>query len=341
MPGTKAYAVSLLLGVSIALALAGPAVAAPTNSAQVVLPDPTSTVDGIPVALQYDDFYSYSARLLDTWQSGGLLGSNPTPSGGFLFSTGTGNLDLLIYTRSSGATNQNIGAGGAFDFEDPLVDPNNPTFSGTWGKGLNPNGPVTVGNLLAYLQATFNNATVPVLMFDQNQTGKSPDLQAKFKVSIIDPATMTEVATWTLDSTCQGPGGTAASPCGSGAIGFEAGTAHLPSIGSIDGFITSPGTITVTGASSTVYSVDNNIGSGKPDFFVFAPTMDLTLFNPSFWWVITGDLAALNDGGEELFLAGIKIEKCCPKVPNPGTLMLLGMGLAGLALLGSRRARLR
>lgn len=284
--------------------------------AVTILPDPTSNFDGIPFAIQYDDFYSYSAKLLDLW---GYPGYN--------FATGTGTLDLIVYT-GAGTKNRNIGvgAGGAFNFEDPMSAPTGgPTtsFSGWWGQddqdndgtADSVNGPVSVDNMVNYLHTTFgSDVNIPVFYFDMNQTGDVPDLQVLGDVYIWDPSTSTRVKSWAFDSAFQAGDGT-----------FDPGA-----------WVTSPGEISVTGISGTTYTVNNNLGSGKPEFIVYAPTMDLTAYTgKGYEFVGNFRMQGLNDGFEELFLTG----RYSPFViPEPATLFLLGSGLLGLLGLKKRRS---
>ena len=71
----------------------------------VTLPDPTTTINGLPVAARFHDFYSYPMALLDYWQDN--LVPNPLPEalyGDYDSVAGTGTLDVLIMTQSSGQT---------------------------------------------------------------------------------------------------------------------------------------------------------------------------------------------------------------------------------------------
>lgn len=278
--------------------------------AATILPDPTSTYDGIPVAIQYDDFYSYSAALLTEF---GFEG--------FDYSSGTGTLDLILMTGAGGASNLNTGAGGVFNFEDPMPSSGGGTsaFAGTWGAGVQDNGPVTVDNLYNYLIATYGpTASVPVFTFDMNQTGNNQDLSVVGKVSIVDPNNGGAVIdAWYFDDIDNGV--------------FDQ-----------DAWVFAPGNTVVAGTSGTIYDVDNNLGSGSTSFIVYAPTMNLAnylnlgyLFVGDFW------LMDLNNGFEELFLTGafapFDPENPPDPIPEPGTLLLLGGGLMGLGFYMRRR----
>lgn len=272
------------------------------------LPDPTDTFDGLPVAVQYDQFLSYSAKLLDTW---GFEG--------FDDATGVGGLDLVIFTHAGGIDNDPVSGG--FTFEDPVQSAAGGTssFDGTWGAGDQPNGPVKVSNLLSYLQTRFGPAfTIPVFTFDMSETGRtsSQNLNLVAKVDIYDPTTATVLKTWSLD-------------------------AITNSLFDPAAYITVHGEICVTGTSTTEYCVDNNIGSGKPDFMVVAPTMDLSLYaDGDNEFHAFGDFINLNGAGEELFISGAlpgKDDTPPTVIPEPTTMALYLLGVAGM--FGSKKFR--
>ena len=160
----------------------------PLAQAVVVLPDPTLIVDGLPISRPFDQFISYSTQLLTQFGFSGFNGP-----------AGIGGLDVLILRKAGGIDNNPVNGG--FVFEDPVQSASGgtSTFSGTWGAGLQPNGPVLVDTLLAYLHNQFDpNANIPVFTFDMAEPGNAAtrDLQMVAKFSVWDTVTNQDVAVW-------------------------------------------------------------------------------------------------------------------------------------------------
>jgi len=291
------------------------------------LPDPNlEVIPGETIATQYDDFFAYAVDLND----------KVFPDDGWdKVKAGTGGLDLLLYTGAgTNNRNQNAGAGDAFDFEDPMSAPaGNATFvSGTWGIGDQDNGPVTVDNLYDYLTSTFGpDVSIPVFYLDMNQEGGDPDLFISAKVSIVDPNTFAEIAYWGFDSSNNGL--------------YTAPTAADLANPALDPtkWVYAPGNLDIGDPGTGDFPIiDENRGSGKPDFIAFAPDMDLSnylgqgyLFRADFY------LSDLNNGFEELFLTGRFgaqcTENCNPTVPEPTSMLLLGSGLVGMVGLRKKK----
>lgn len=280
----------------LAIALAAASVA--VNVSAQTLPDPGTTVSGVPVSVQYDDAYSYSVPVLNYLY----------PTQGWDASAGTGNLDVLITTRSSGQTNPD-------PFPDPTTNPNTNPISDSWGTAAT-TGDLLVSDVLNWLMTNFN-ATVPQFTFDMNDTGGASALDLTAKVDIIDGAGGAVLYTWSMDNLTQ---------LGDGSY-------------DIDQWITVGDSITIPDVMNTcpgdTCTFNNNTGSGKFDFIVYVPTMDLSLWDDdNNLFRVSWEFRNVDDGGEEITMTG----RFSPtEVPEPGILGLLALGLLGLAATTRRR----
>jgi hypothetical protein len=323
-------------------------------------------MNGIPIAFKYDNFWSYSAHVLDAIQAD----TNPTnflpvaTFGTYDFSVGTGNIAVNITTNAGGATNVNPNGSGV-NFQDPVNLGSSNTdkgWTGVWGGNTQTyvetpvsgqsysdpaslqGGTTTVGNLLTYLNTLIPNASVPVLYADYNQTGNADSLWLSGMVQIWDSTQTTMKAEWNLDA-INGSGLNINAPAFNfGTINFYGTTAACTAAGPYDP-VTGTGCAGVTTNGDAYTKLNHNKGSGKPDFFAYAPDMDLSQFLGSDLFVVTfnlgcipggagplggtGSLGCNTNGGEEFGIVGAVTTTS--QVPEPGALALLGVGLLGLA----------
>jgi hypothetical protein len=308
-----------------------------TSSFAVVLPPADLPIDGVQTAIPYDDFWSYSNQILMSIQKESPALLPTSVYGNFDFATGTGGLDIILYTGAGGADNQAIGPGGLFNFEDPVRSPSGSTTSidGWWGQNDqdndgsldNVNGPVTVGQILDYLQAFDPSFNTPVFYMDMNQTGNNQPLSFYGRVTLLDPSSLDIVEEWSFDAFDQPAG-----PPGSGlAVPGDFDIAPILTIGEIPSLI---------GTSGTEYGpINHNLGSGKADYIAYAPTMNLSLFPRDWFFVTEFRMAALDGGFEEIFLSALAIPQPPAPIPEPSTFVLLAVGLLGLGFVGWRKSK--
>lgn len=331
-------------------------------------------MDGIPIAFKYDNFWSYSAKILESIQTVSNAASAPgliptATFGAYSFSTGTGTIDINVSSTAGGATN----IVGALVFQDPVnldngntiwgwkcewgADPQtcahygftgggNPTFSSYSSPAANENGLTTVGNLLAYLQSINPTWTIPLLYADYNQTGGGDSLWMSAKVEIINNLTNAVVKSWALDSNNNNNWDQTNPTYNFGDITFASAANCTTLWNPVTGVGCAGTTI-----SGNTYAGSHNLGSGKADFMAFAPDMDLTQFNPNFIFKVTIDLGCIpnitspypgttrtgcnTNGAEEFGVIGGVGPTIF--VPEPGSLALLGVAMVAAGFARRRR----
>ncbi|NTV70393.1 MAG: PEP-CTERM sorting domain-containing protein [Azonexaceae bacterium] len=362
----------------------------PENNANVttaLYPDATGALRpalmmaGIPIAFKYNDMWSYSARVLDQIQSS----TSQLPSaifGNYSFSTGTGTIPVLLTSESGTHTNLS-------GLQNPINVASNSSgnvlgWNGVWGASTQSftsylsgqgnyidttpgGGTSTIAEMLSALNALNPNATIPVFYADYNQSqGKTEaSLFVSAVANIYDPTGTNILASFNLD------GGTGSSydptkptfnygtatfydvaDTGQGNYAAAQAWCQLPA-NRYDP-IAGTGCAGVLDPSSGMktFSIDNNKGSGQPDFFAYAPEMDLGKYALDDLFVITLNIgcvpnldpltngtsdAGCNVGGAEEFgIAGALAPRT--NVPEPAVLSLLGLAMMALGFTRRRRS---
>lgn len=289
----------------------------------VSLPDPTSTINGLPAAIQFHDAYSYSVALLKYWQDKNPSLLPVSTYGDYGATAGTGTLEILVMTQSNGATNSPTG------LEDPIVTSggNVHALSGYWGLGDQDAIPgsgdpaesfaashrfSTVGEMRGAI-----GSVVPVFAFDYSEPASKDVGNVAMSISA-----QVKILRWNS---------TTSSYDTVDSFAFDTGAAGDPFNSALRVDVPR---LVPTG--DTGVTVDTSIGGGKFDFLEYAPKLDLANKNylDSDLFVMYVDMTGLDGEGEEL---SISVAGVVVAIPEPASLAIWGvLGVIG-AVVGLRR----
>lgn len=268
----------------------------------------------IYVASSHDDFISYSVnalqQLTNSFGYAGLSDWSNLPS------FGSGQIVKLFSFNNSNNGGFPDATGGTGDNQNPAPDgdqtpKNDNQYLGEWPYLAN----VTVAELQAFLGGSL---FTPVFSFDFNNTFNT-DLSLNGLLEVRRDGLTIE--TLAFDNIVNSEYDAASLVTAQAEVVVEWFDASNTSAGCVAGFCS--------------MTVDNNDGSGKPDFFAYAPSFDLTDYLPSDVLYFKLYMLGLDAGGEELALTNAV--NVPGEVPEPGVLALIGVALAGLG--AARRFR--
>ncbi len=301
----------------------------------ISFPDPTLYAE------QYGDGYSYSLPYLDALVDLGVL---PYASGTFSIQSTPGLIKdgIVIYTGSGGVpVNTNfpgmdnampaVSGNGAGDTTfDSSIDYLGETINGTWDQAGS--WDTSLSAFVSALTTVSDPApTNTMFFFNNNQTnsGSSADqsLYAYARINFTG-ASLTDVVYEFIDVQTAG---------GPATFAWDGGEPD-PWNSRLDPgeFVLSPGEVVFP---LPIGALNHNLGANLAAFAIYFPEIDLQALLTAGYDAMHADfrLRDLNNGYEQLFI--LLQDDNGNGVPEPGTLVLLGSGLIGLAIYSRRRFR--
>jgi len=333
------------------------------------LPDPTALTNGVPNAVQYGDFYSYSLPLLDYFTDGVPYTANddwyvgaPSPNDDV----------IVVYTKSSSVDEINpAGMDQAYIAEDSAQDNSSFYITQTLDPSYpqNQNDPYVfpefTGDTELYWDAqlsslsSFLGESELVFFFNNNQKDSTEDdgfpLQNLFgwgQVQIVDIEGSLETLYFDFTDAFTGndvtlytnTGGAAPVNPNEDGTSFDAYQSYLDNgdfvLSGGDLCLSTAGSIYTGPCASGDTTLDHNLGLNTAAYALYSPEINDGLAR----WIEQGydtfsfdmRLEYLNNGPEQLFIMAVPVEDTYV-IPEPSALILLGTGILGLVFYRRKR----
>lgn len=309
----------------------------------ISFPDPTLIINGAPIVMQYGDALSYSLPYLEALRDNIMLPGGYA-DGTFEIQT-TGNFikdEIIIYTGQKGkpfvtnvpdmdgampAVGNGGGGGSTFDslinYWGEVVNPADTwDQAGYWDTSLS----AFIGALIT---PTNQKPTNAMFLFNNNQTGKGEDqsLYAYARITFTGSSGQVDQVYELIDEQ---------TPHGPFDFKWDLGEPSDPGeFVHVMGENTFP--LPIGGP------INHNLGTNRAAYAIYFPEINLQELWDEGYDAMHGDIRfrGLNDGWEQIVVLKdfIPYSENGNGIPEPGTLVLLGSGLIGLAIYSRRKLK--
>jgi len=319
------------------------ATALPSFAAVFTLPDPSTN------SFLYGSFNSYSLPILARQYDLAHPGTGVTTGSPYYVASTSGAIqDHIVVMAGANGTQVSTNFAG-MDDAFAASGPSSPTFSMTAG-----NEPTntfagdqtgswdsTISALKTFLGTTGGVQNSPIFMFNNNQEGTAQNLKAWGQVWFEDSQHMYQNLVFDFTNTPSGglPGGNGVSyttPLPTGYVPTSADYVLSGGVVELD----AQGNAIPPSLGSVKYTINHNLGANQAAYALISTQINSFLASSLSDQYETMHLRLymneLNNGPEQLFIMAGIVDTPPVATPEPGTMLLMGVGVLGVAFMGRR-----